>query len=148
MNQLFKTVIGAYNYQLVEVDAIVTAAELPFCHGDENMLYQVISNIIGNGIKYREKGKTLAIDISAHQEFNKVIYSIKDNGIGIDPRHLARIWNVFYRVDPASGDAGDGLGLSIVKRIVDKHKGRVWAESEFGKGSVFFIELQSKDFQE
>ena len=73
MNQLFKTVIGAYNYQLVEVDAIVTAAELPFCHGDENMLYQVISNIIGNGIKYREKGKTLAIDISAHQEFNKVI---------------------------------------------------------------------------
>ena len=148
MNQLFKTVIGAYNYQLVEVDAIVTAAELPFCHGDENMLYQVISNIIGNGIKYREKGKTLAIDISAHQEFNKVIYSIKDNGIGIDPRHLARIWNVFYRVDPASGDAGDGLGLSIVKRIVDKHKGRVWAESELGKGSVFFIELQSKDFQE
>jgi PAS domain S-box-containing protein len=147
MNQLFKTVIGTYNYQLTELDAIVTAAALPFCHGDENLLNQMISNIIGNAIKYREKGKTLAIDISADQEFNKVIYSIKDNGIGIDPRHLTKIWNVFYRVDSASWDTGDGLGLSIVKRIVDKHKGRVWAESELGKGSVFFIELQSQEFQ-
>jgi len=88
------------------------------------------------------------IEIASRVQFNKVIYSVKDTGIGIGSRHLEKIWNVFYRVDSASREVGEGIGLSIAKRIIDKHKGKIWAESEEGKGSIFYIELQKNQFEE
>ena len=77
-----------------------------------------------------------------------IVYAIKDNGLGIAERHLDKIWNVFFRVDAASPESGEGIGLSFVKRIVDKHKGKIWAESIEGEGSTFFVELQKNEFQE
>jgi signal transduction histidine kinase len=145
-NHLLKMIIGNYNYQLTELDAVVTMSDLPSCYGDENLLNQLFSNIIGNAIKYRDKERRLVIEIAARLEFKKVIYSIKDNGSGIEPRHLEKIWDVFYRVDSRQADAGDGLGLSIVQRIAEKHNGKVRVESEPGKGSVFYVELQGYEF--
>ena len=69
---------------------------------------------------------------------------MEDTGIGIAARNADKIWDVFYRVDPASGQAGEGIGLSLVKTIADKHKGKVWLESEPGSGSTFYVELPSK----
>ncbi|MCX5809791.1 MAG: PAS domain S-box protein, partial [Proteobacteria bacterium] len=148
INQLFKTIIGNFNFQLTELDAMVTAQDLPSCYGDENLLSQLFSNIIGNAIKYRDKNRRLVIEITAYMEFGKAIYSIRDNGSGIESRHLKKIWDVFYMVDSTLADAGEGLGLSSVKRIAEKHNGRVWAESESGKGSVFYVELQTIEFYE
>jgi PAS domain S-box-containing protein len=146
VNHLIKMILGNYNYQLTELDAVVTIADLPPCYGDENLLNQLFSNIIGNAIKYRDKERQLVIDIAARLEFKKVIYSIKDNGTGIEPRHLEKIWDVFYRADSRQGDAGDGLGLSIVQRIAEKHNGKARVESEFGKGSIFHVELYRSEF--
>jgi signal transduction histidine kinase len=148
INQLFKTIIDNFNFQLTELDAMITVEDLPSCYGDENLLSQLFSNIIGNAIKYRDKNRRLVIEITGYLEFRKAIYSIRDNGLGIESRHLKKIWDVFYMVDSTLADAGEGLGLSSVKRIAEKHNGRVWAESESGKGSVFYVELQTIEFYE
>jgi signal transduction histidine kinase len=74
------------------------------------------------------------------------VYFVSDTGIGIAKRYRDRIWDVFYRVDWDGAAPGDGVGLSIVKRIVDKHAGRTWLESEEGQGTTFFVELPAESF--
>ena len=148
MQQLFDTIIATHAFQISEIAAKVYIAKIPDCYGDENQLNQLFSNIIFNAIKYRDESRQLFIDISAQTHHNKVIYSIKDTGIGIAPQNLEKIWDVFFRVDPKSPEAGEGIGLSFVKRIVDNHYGRIWAESEEGKGSTFFVELNLEEFSE
>ncbi|HEY5590615.1 MAG TPA: PAS domain-containing sensor histidine kinase [Paludibacter sp.] len=148
MNHLMKTIIAGYNFQITEFSAKVIIEDLSDCYGDENQLNQLFSNIISNALKYRDSSRKLVIEIASRVQFNKVIYSVKDTGIGIGSRHLEKIWNVFYRVDSASREVGEGIGLSIAKRIIDKHKGKIWAESEEGKGSIFYIELQKNQFEE
>jgi len=148
MNHLMKTIIAGYNFQITEFSAKVIIEDLSDCYGDENQLNQLFSNIISNALKYRDSSRKLVIEIASRVQFNKVIYSVKDSGMGIGSRHLEKIWNVFYRVDSASREVGEGIGLSIAKRIIDKHKGKIWAESEEGKGSIFYIELQKKQFEE
>ena len=148
MNHLIKTIIAGNNFQITELSAKVIIEDLPECYGDENLLNQLFSNIIGNAFKYRDSNRQMVIEINFRTKFNKVVYSVKDTGIGIETRHLEKIWDVFYRVDPGSEVQGDGIGLNVVKRIVEKHKGKIWVESEVGKGSVFYIELQKNEFME
>lgn len=148
MNKLFKTILIIFDYQLKEIDATIIVNELDSCYGDTNQLNQLFSNIIGNAIKYSDKNRKLSLEISSHTKYNKVTYSIKDNGIGINERHLQKIWDVFYRVDASAAEAGEGLGLSLAKRIVDKHKGKLWAESVEGEGSIFYVELHKNKFEE
>lgn len=146
MNQLIKAVLIAHSYQITDAAAQYLVADLPDCYGDENLLNQLFSNIIANAIKYRDPSRALQIDISAITELTKIRYRIADNGIGIDERLLERIWDVFYRVNPTSKDLGDGLGLSIIKRIAEKHRGKVWACSKLGSGSEFYVELPKSPF--
>lgn len=148
MNKLINKILAAYNYQLTEINAEVIVDNLSDCYGDENQLNQLFSNIIGNAVKYRDKNKKLRIEISSKAQYKKVIYSIKDNGIGMNKRHLERIWDVFYRVDASATEAGEGLGLSLAKRIVNKHKGKIWAESTEDVGSTFYVELHRNNFEE
>ena len=148
MNDLFNTIIQHDSFEITEIDATVSIDDLPDCYGDENQLNRLFANIIGNALKYRDSNRKLQINVSAQTHFNKVIYCIVDNGIGIAARNIEKIWNVFYRVDSTVSEAGDGIGLSLVKRIADKHKGKVWAESEEGKGSRFYVELQKNEFEE
>lgn len=148
MNNLINNVIANHNFQLSETKAKIILNRLLNCHGDENLLNQLFSNIITNAIKYRNPERQLELEISSQLRFTKIIYAIKDNGIGINSRNTEKIWDVFYRVDPSSTQAGEGLGLSMAKRIVDKHRGKIWVESEEGKGSTFFIELNKNEFSE
>ncbi|MHB9140845.1 MAG: PAS domain S-box protein, partial [Paludibacter sp.] len=148
MNNLFKTINQHYSFEITEIDATINIDDLPDCYGDENQLNRLFSNIIGNALKYRDSNRKLEVNISAKINYNKVVYCIADNGIGIASRNIEKIWNVFYRVDSTVSEAGDGIGLSLVKRIADKHKGKVWAESEEGKGSRFYVELQKNEFEE
>ena len=140
MAKLIHTIFETLGFQLSEVEVLV--CELPDCHGDENQLNQLFSNLIGNALKYRDPSRPLRIEVGGTIEGSRVRYHVKDNGIGIDPRHYARIWDVFYRVDPTGRISGDGLGLNIVRRIAERHRGRVWVESQLGQGSEFFVELE------
>jgi signal transduction histidine kinase len=148
MNVLFSNVINSYNFELTELGAMIETEDLPPCYGDENQLNQVFSNIIGNALKYRSPDTKPEIKISTKQTYNRIIYCISDNGKGMAERHLKKIWDVFYRIDPLASEAGEGIGLSIAKTIVTKHKGRVWVESEENKGTTFYIELLKNNFSE
>ncbi len=146
MNSLIKNVINSKEFQLTELSANVNIGELDDCYGDENLLNQLFSNLIANAINYRSPDRQLVLNIQSQNKFKKIIYSIEDNGTGIAERHLEKIWDVFFRASTAV--TGEGLGLSIVKRIVDKHRGKIWVESKEGVGSTFFVELQKSDFSE
>lgn len=148
MNELVGNIIKGTQFQLNETQSKIMVESLPECYGDKNLLNQLLTNIIENAVKYRARSRQLVINIASTVKNSKVIYSIKDNGIGIEDRHLEKIWDVFYRIDPQNSIAGDGIGLSVVKGIVDKHQGRIWIESKLGEGSTFYIELSQIPFTE
>lgn len=147
MRDLIIKVIQSVDHQLHELSSEITIGDLPDCYGDENMLNQLFSNIVSNAIKYRDPDRKLKINIDGVRRYKKILYRIRDNGIGIAKDHLDKIWQVFYRVDTKLVH-GDGIGLSVVKRIVDKHNGQIWVESTELVGSTFFIELPAEEFTE
>jgi signal transduction histidine kinase len=146
MEHLMNSIINTLGYQLEEANAKVELGPLPNCYGDKELLNQLFTNLMSNAIKYRAPTRPLRIGISAKEDFNHVRFMIEDNGIGIEERHLHRIWDVFFRVNFNTKDTGEGLGLSIVKRLAEKHFGKVWVTSQFDKGSIFYVELLRKPF--
>lgn len=148
MNQLIENIIRSIEFQLKETGSEILFEELPYCYGDKNLLNQLFSNIINNAIKYRSNNRKLIINIDGEVKKNTVIYRVKDNGRGIENRYLEKIWDVFYRIDPHNSVEGEGIGLSIVKNIVEKHYGNTWVESKADEGSIFYIELSRKEFTE
>lgn len=146
MNKLIKEVLRVHEFQLNEIKAKTEVENLPDCFGDKTLLNQLFSNIISNAIKYRSDKRALQISIRAKNKYKQIVYCIEDNGIGIEARHLEKIWSIFFQVNPKSPDSGEGLGLSVVKRIVDKHHGKVKVESEEGKWTRIYIELQKNEF--
>lgn len=120
-------------------DLHITIGDTPEVHGDRTMLFQVFSNLIGNAVKYSQHAEKGEISIQGEIEGNEVCYRISDNGIGIDPKDHSRLFDLFKRMDNVQDIEGSGVGLAIVKRIVDKHNGRIWVESEAGQGSTFYV---------
>lgn len=148
MNELFGRILDSFDYQLKDAGAVTVVADLPDCYGDENLINQLFSNLIGNSIKYRDQERPLKITISGETRSGNSVYHIKDNGIGIADYHLEKIFDVFFRVEGLKDTKSEGIGLSIVKRIADKHKGRVNVKSAIGDGSEFIIELPNSSFSE
>lgn len=147
MHALISKVIHTVEYQLQETGSKIDVENLPDCYGDENLLNQLFSNIITNAIKYRDEQRPLKVSITGVNRYKKVLYRIMDNGIGIPKEHLEKIWYVFYRVDNRHVQ-GDGIGLSVVRRIVEKHHGKIWVESTERYGTTFFIELPAENFSD
>jgi signal transduction histidine kinase/CheY-like chemotaxis protein len=123
-----------------ENNAELTYDSLPSLISDEQLMIQLFQNLIGNSIKYRSQ-KTPKIHISANKEGNKYKFAIKDNGIGISPEHLEKIFTVFTRLHTHEEYEGTGIGLAIAQKIVEQQGGEIWAESELGKGTTFFFTL-------
>ncbi|MFD0748713.1 ATP-binding protein [Mucilaginibacter calamicampi] len=120
----------------------VHIGKMPVVQGDPVMLSQVFANLLSNAIKYSMEQPQPAIHIEGREEETEVIYSIKDNGVGIDIKQLPRIFELFKRMDNVQHIEGSGVGLAIVKRIVEKHNGKIWVDSSLGKGSTFFVALK------
>lgn len=113
---------------------------LPSCRGDQVQTSQVFSNLVDNALKYLDPSRPGKITISGTQEDGNAVYCVADNGIGMAPEHCEKAFEIFHRLDPKFAE-GEGLGLTIVRRSLDKQGGRVWAESEPGKGSRFLVSL-------
>jgi signal transduction histidine kinase len=113
---------------------------LPIINADTIMINRVITNLLDNALKYTNSGGTIMINLSDRQE--DILVQITDTGIGISKEHLPYIFDTFYQVNADS--KGSGLGLSIVKKIVEAHGGKIWVESEPGKGSTFSFTLPKK----
>jgi light-regulated signal transduction histidine kinase (bacteriophytochrome) len=126
-----------------ENNAIVTHDPLPSIIGDEKLLVQLFQNLISNGIKYRRE-KVPMIHISSQREKDYQLFSVSDNGIGISKEHLPLIFTIFKRLHTKEEYEGTGIGLSIAQKIVEQHGGKIWAESEPGKGTKFYFTIPLK----
>jgi C4-dicarboxylate-specific signal transduction histidine kinase len=142
MNELVSDVVSTFEHRFKAYGARYEISELSSCIGDENQLNQVFTNLIGNALKYHDPSRPGIIRIYSKKENGMLIYCVEDNGIGISPEEQEKIFNLFHQVEPAR--QGEGLGLNIVMKIVERHGGRVWVESEPGKGSRFFVALPGK----
>lgn len=126
------------NAAIVRSGASVTYDPLPAIHIREVHLQQIFQNLIGNAIKYRRE-EPLRIHISAERQDGHWLFSVKDNGIGIGDEYKEQIFGLFKRLHTNKKYPGTGIGLAICQRIAERYRGRVWVESELGKGSVFFF---------
>ncbi len=119
--------------------ALVTHDPLPTVMADESQLIRLFQNLISNAITYR--GQELPrVHVSVVQKGNEWVFAISDNGIGIEPQHFDRIFKLFQRLHGGSHPSS-GIGLAVCKRIVERHGGRIWVESEIGKGSTFYFTI-------
>jgi light-regulated signal transduction histidine kinase (bacteriophytochrome) len=121
--------------------AEVTYENLPVIIADESQITGVFQNLIGNALKFHKEGVQPKIHISAGKTDNEYVFSVSDNGIGIEKEYTDKIFEVFKRLHAIGEYQGTGIGLAIVKRIVERHGGRVWVESEFGVGSTFYFTI-------
>jgi len=141
MNAILKDIRRTMEFQIESTDSEFSVDRLPDCLGDANMINQVFSNLIDNALKYRDASKKSRIHISGRIENSQSIYCIEDNGAGIVPAHQSKIFELFHRLNPEDSVEGEGIGLTIVTRMLDRNNGSIWLESEPGKGSKFFISL-------
>ena len=148
MNRLLRHIVSSMHYQIQQAGATVTVESLPSCRADARLLNQVFSNLLDNAIKYRDPSRPPLITISGCRQGQMCVYRLSDNGVGIAPEHHRKIFEVFYRLDPARKDSGEGLGLSIVLRILDRLGGSIELESQPGVGSTFMVSLPAADAQE
>jgi len=137
---IIERVLHNLKMAIEENDAVITHDPLPTVIVDGSQIGQVFQNLIGNAIKYRSKEPPL-IHISARKDGNKWLFSVRDNGIGIDSKYKERIFIIFQRLHGRNEYPGTGLGLAISRRIIERHKGRIWMESEVGKGTTFYFTL-------
>jgi len=140
MNKLVSGAALALKFQTEEAGAELAVGDLPDCKGDPTLIGQVFSNLIDNALKYRAPGRPCRISITGRVEIGQAVYRVEDNGIGIAAEHQPKVFELFHRLDPKKTQ-GEGLGLSIAQRALERQQGRIWVESTPGKGTRFFIAL-------
>ena len=123
-----------------ETQAVVTYSELPALRGDISQLVQLFQNLVGNSIKYRHDAPPM-VHITACKQEKDWLFSVSDNGIGIATQHQARIFQIFQRLHTQKEYSGTGIGLAICQKIVERHGGYIWVESQPGQGSTFYFTL-------
>ena len=126
---------------ITESGTKVTHDPLPTVISDGLQLTQVFQNLIGNAIKFRTSGATPEVHVGCRPDGKEWVFFVKDNGIGIEPQYADRIFKIFERLHTREEYPGTGVGLAICKKIVERHGGRIWVESEAGEGSTFFFTL-------
>jgi PAS domain S-box-containing protein len=126
--------------RIEETGAKITFDKLPTVVTNQDLLMRVFQNLIGNAIKYSDR-RPAEIHVSSERAASEWVFSVRDNGIGIDPQHHDRIFEPFQRLRHRGEYAGTGVGLAICKQIIERHGGRMWVESEEGKGSTFYFTI-------
>ena len=142
MEVVFQAAVDNLQVAIKKARARVSHDALPTLSADEGQLVQLLQNLIGNAIKFHGKEPPV-VHVSATREGNEWIFAVKDNGIGIESQYFDRIFQVFQRLYREEYP-GTGAGLAIAKRIVERHNGRIWLESEPGQGSIFYFSIPDK----
>ncbi len=142
MNDLLKDVLQNLANSIKESNANIVADDLPTVYGDLVLIDQLFQNLIGNAIKYKGE-KSPEIHVSWKRENGDYLFSIKDNGIGIPKEYSDKIFVIFQRLHGKDKYQGTGIGLAICKKIVERHGGKIWVESEPGKGSTFYFTIKA-----
>jgi PAS domain S-box-containing protein len=145
MTALVRSVAAELRSHQTNGHARVQVADLPPASGDESMLRQVITNLLANALKFSRNAAepTVAVDARHHQ--NRIVYIVRDNGVGFDMKYASKLFKVFQRLHKPEQFEGTGVGLAIVQRVVHRHGGQVWAESKPGEGATFCFSLPMDD---
>lgn len=129
---------------LAESEAKISNEPLPVVRCDPMQLMQVLQNLVGNAIKFRGEDPP-RVHIAARRSGSEWVFSVRDNGIGIDPQYFERVFVIFQRLHTRTEHPGTGIGLALCRKIVEHHGGRMWVESAPGSGSTFFFTLPAED---
>jgi two-component system, chemotaxis family, sensor kinase Cph1 len=140
MNAMLTGIAKAMEYQLQRAGADLKLEPLPDCLGDATQTNQVFSNLLDNAVKYLDPKRPATISVGGRFEQGRAVYTVRDNGIGIAPEHQPKIFEIFHRLNPGAGE-GEGLGLTIAQRILERQNGKIWVESALGQGSTFYVSL-------
>ncbi len=147
ISNIIKDVLLSLSIQIEESNADITYdVDIPEIYANSRLLESVFLNLLSNAIKFR-KDKKLIVKIKAEDTDDYIMFSVSDNGIGIDKADFDKIFIIFQRLHDETEYSGTGLGLALCKKIVEKHKGHIWVESEKGKGSTFYFTV-SKNLEQ
>jgi len=144
LKKILENALFNLSESIKESGAIITYDELPVLKVDKTQFLQLFQNFIGNAIKFRRE-ETPKIHIGVKKIDIGWLFSIEDNGIGIESQYFGRIYNIFYRLHTKEEYPGTGIGLPICKKIVQRYGGQIWVESEIGKGSTFYFTIPVKN---
>jgi PAS domain S-box-containing protein len=144
LRQLFDEVVASLAAVIQETGAEISCGPLPIVSADRTQLAQLLQNLIENGIKYN-RAKPPRVVVACERREGEWLFSVADNGIGIDPRHHDRIFEIFRRLHTYAQVPGSGIGLTLCRRIVERHGGRIWVESPPGEGSTFYFTLPTPE---
>jgi signal transduction histidine kinase len=145
MAGLAQTVFDELKAAYPERNLQIEVQPLPAVLGDRVMFRQLLANLLDNAIKFTQDREPALIQVSSWSEGKENVYCIKDNGVGFDMRYVNKLFEVFQRLHPAEEYGGTGVGLAIVKRVIDRHGGRVWAESKLGEGTTICFALPKRE---
>ncbi|MCB9731114.1 MAG: PAS domain S-box protein [Deltaproteobacteria bacterium] len=147
LNEICRDALAILDSSLADSGGEVIVEELPIVRGDRAQLTQLFQNLIGNAIKYHGKAPP-KVEVTSEANDGGWVISVRDNGIGIAPKHHERVFEIFRRLHPQDAYPGTGIGLAVCRRIVHRHGGTIWVESEAGAGSVFSFTLPDKARQD
>ena len=145
LNRVVENTLKNLSLKIKEKNAVIESDILPTVFADENQMNQLFQNLIANSIKFSTDPPR--IHISAKSERNHYLISIRDEGMGIESKYFDKIFQVFQRLVSREQFEGTGIGLVICKRIFERHKGRIWVESELDNGSTFFFTVSKQENQ-
>jgi light-regulated signal transduction histidine kinase (bacteriophytochrome) len=123
----------------------VQVADLPPAWGDPALLRQVLTSLIGNGVKYTAPREVATVEVGGRREGGEIVYFVRDNGIGFEMRHAAKIFKVFQRLHTEAEFEGSGMGLALAQTALHRLGGRIWVESAVDEGSTFYFALPARE---
>jgi light-regulated signal transduction histidine kinase (bacteriophytochrome) len=128
-------------------DITFNLGDLSVAYGDKRLITQVFHNLLANAIKFTRNQSTATIEVGYQPGAGEDIYFVRDNGVGFDMNHAQKLFGTFQRLHAATEFEGSGIGLATVRRIIDRHGGRVWAEAELDKGATFYFSLPAREMR-
>ena len=142
-NRALEAALKNLDGSILQSNAKISVAEMPTVRMRESHLSQIFQNLLGNAIKYRNEGRQPVIEISTRKLGSNWIFTIADNGIGVPAAYKESIFGIFQRLHTDNKYSGTGMGLAICKRIVERYRGQIWVESDYGEGARFSFSVPS-----
>jgi light-regulated signal transduction histidine kinase (bacteriophytochrome) len=143
MNQLVENVLQDLKNSLPQFATKITVKPLNTISGDYNLISLVLTNLISNAIKYSSAKQNPEIEIGVENENNSIVFYVKDNGAGFDMKYYDKLFGVFQRLHADNEFEGTGVGLALVKRIISRHSGKIWANAKLNEGATFYFSLST-----
>lgn len=145
LDRIMQETLDDLSLTIEEKQATIDYADLPAIIANPREIRQLFQNLISNSLKFI-KDRTPEIQVTAQQQANEWLIAVKDNGIGIESQYSEKIFQMFQRLHSNSEYEGTGIGLAICQKVVNSHGGRIWVESDFGRGTIFYFTLATSPF--